>query len=341
VLLLPPLIGLLRRRQILDTPGQRSLHVLPTPRGGGSAPIVAAVSVAAISGAPPMIMVAVVAFAVVGAVDDVRGLAARTRLALQVCFALAASTWLLLGGLTSTPGAVLAAFLLVVYVNAFNFMDGINGVSAMQALVVSGACMGVGLATDSAILVGSSAAMLGAAALFLPFNFPRAAVFLGDVGSYGIGAFLTLLLVLASARIGAWTVLIPAVYLVDVLWTLLRRFKAGEPLTEAHRDHVYQRLVESGGSHVVVSAYVTACSALVAAAAVLGGLSDSAAVRGIAIPLVVLVLGLYLAAPRCLAWFDKPSPRPAGLPTEDLHRPELSDQHAIENRPAPTFRRSP
>ncbi|MGY1681916.1 hypothetical protein [Geodermatophilus sp. SYSU D01176] len=276
-----------------------------------------------------------VAFAVVGGIDDLGGLAARTRLGLQVLLSLTASTWLFLSGSLAWSVAVIAAVFLVVYVNAFNFMDGINGISGLQVVVVAGACMVVGLVTDSTVLASTAAAVLGAAAVFLPFNFPHAKVFLGDVGSYGIGALLALLLVLISVRIPVWAaVLVPAVYLVDVFSTLIRRTWARAPLMEAHREHVYQRLLITGWSHVGVSAFVTACSALVAAAAVAAGLSESPFVRAVALFGIVVVLGAYLGAPRCYVRWIQSSARSRSRPGGDALRGRHPREPGIEPVPA-------
>ncbi|MEA3217863.1 MAG: UDP-GlcNAc:undecaprenyl-phosphate/decaprenyl-phosphate GlcNAc-phosphate transferase, partial [Acidimicrobiia bacterium] len=136
------------------------------------------------------------------------------------------------------------------------------------------------------------------AAAFLPFNAPRARVFLGDVGSYGLGAGLALLLILAATRIPAWAaILVPSVYLADVLATLFRRARAGKRLTEAHREHVYQRLAVVVASHGRVSLFVTGCSALAAAAAVGAGLTASPGMRALCLVAVAAVVTGYLATP--------------------------------------------
>ncbi len=199
----PLMIALLRRLAVLDVPGARSSHSVPTPRGGG-APIavglVAAVLITPdIDRARLALVVAVAFFGLLGLLDDLRGLPALSRLALQAAGAVAVAALLVSGARLPAAVAALAvvaaAAWLVGFVNAFNFMDGVNGISGAHALIggVAYACLagwrsdGFGVAAGLALACG--------AALFLPWNAVRARVFLGDVGSYSIGAALAVLAV--------------------------------------------------------------------------------------------------------------------------------------------------
>jgi UDP-N-acetylmuramyl pentapeptide phosphotransferase/UDP-N-acetylglucosamine-1-phosphate transferase len=146
----PPTIALLRRRRVLDVPGTRSSHSIATPRGGG-APIavglLAAAAVAVASGAVAAglaFALAVAFFGLLGLVDDVRGLPALTRLALQTAGAAAVATllvaWLSMPPLAVAVAACAAACWLVGLVNAVNFMDGVNGISGAHALIGGVVC---------------------------------------------------------------------------------------------------------------------------------------------------------------------------------------------------------
>jgi UDP-GlcNAc:undecaprenyl-phosphate/decaprenyl-phosphate GlcNAc-1-phosphate transferase len=308
----PPTIALLRRGRVLDVPGTRSSHSIATPRGGG-APIavglLAAAAVAVASGAVAAglaFALAVAFFGLLGLVDDVRGLPAVTRLALQTAGAAAVAT-LLVARLPMPPLAVAvaacaAACWLVGLVNAVNFMDGVNGISGAHALIggVVYACLagwrrdGFGVAAGLALAVGAVA--------FLPWNAVRARVFLGDVGSYTIGAALAVLAVrLIVLGVRAEAVAGPvALYLADVAWTLQRRVRRGERWLEPHRTHVYQRWCDAGWSHAEVTVLTSALTVLLCLLG-LAGLRGGADARAAADLAGLGVLAAYLGSPGLFA----------------------------------------
>jgi UDP-N-acetylmuramyl pentapeptide phosphotransferase/UDP-N-acetylglucosamine-1-phosphate transferase len=266
----PLTIPVLRRIAAIDVPGLRSSHTVPTPRGGG-APIAAGLLVAAaMMGGGEMIPFAfgVGYFALIGLIDDLRGLAAGRRLMLQGAGSVVVATLLALqpvvDGLPTvvlTSGAILAAIWVIGFVNVFNFMDGVNGISAAHAVVggVAYACFGEWAHTR--FLAGAGLAVAVAGLAFLPWNAGRARVFLGDVGSYALGASLAVLAATAlSHGVPAEAAFGPlALYIADTAWTLQRRIRAGEPWLQAHRTHIYQRWCDVGWTHQEV-AVVTAGS---------------------------------------------------------------------------------
>ncbi len=280
----PVTITLLQRLAVLDVPGGRSSHTVPTPRGGG-API--AVGLAAAVLVTPSVdpgrlalLVAVAFFGLLGLMDDLRGLPALTRLALQAAGAVTVAVLLVSSARLPVAAAVAAALAaaawLVGYVNAFNFMDGVNGISGAHALIggVAYACLagwkgdGFGAAAGLALACG--------AALFLPWNAGRARVFLGDVGSYSLGAALAVLAIrLVLLGVPAEAVAGPvALYLADVAWTLQRRIRNGERWLEAHRTHVYQRWCDAGLSHQEVALLTSALTVLLCLLGVFDVLTD-------------------------------------------------------------------
>jgi UDP-GlcNAc:undecaprenyl-phosphate GlcNAc-1-phosphate transferase len=311
VLVTEPLaIALLRRLAVLDVPGGRSSHAVPTPRGGG-APVAAGLVAAALTAggggsARLALAVAVAFFGLLGLLDDLRGLPALTRLALQAAGATAVAVLLVSGrplpaGL-AVAAAVATATWTVGFVNVFNFMDGVNGISGAHAVIggVTYACL-AGWRGDAFGAAAGLALACGAAA-FLPWNALRARVFLGDVGSYSIGAALALLgarLVLLG--VPAEAVAGPvALYLADTGWTLQRRIRNGERLLEAHRSHVYQRWCDAGWTHqevTLLTSALTVLLCLLGAADVLGG----PATRALAGLAGLGVLALYLASPGLFA----------------------------------------
>ena len=261
------------RQSVLDIPNERSSHSVPTPRGGGLACAVGAV-VGAMVGNRAGVKVSASwvgcssMLGLVGRIDDIAGLDPYFRLGAQVSAGLAAGSKC--GG---AGGALLGAASFPAIVNAFNFMDGINGISGGTA-----AAWGMCLATDSTLapavrLQGSIAAGMGLG--FLPYNVPTASMFLGDVGSYLFGAGIAATVLEGSFSQGrlslraAVRVIAPIVpYLADTGTTIIRRAVRGDSVTAAHKEHAYQRLMqESGWPHWRVAGLVTLSSAACGVAA--------------------------------------------------------------------------
>ncbi|MDP8975697.1 MAG: glycosyl transferase [Actinomycetota bacterium] len=303
----PLLVGALRRLQVVDRPNGRSLHDTPIPRGGGLA--VAGGALIGLALVDPLtlpwrgaLLAAALGFGVLGLVEDLRGVPALRRLGLQVLVA-AALLPLLLHDLRGPLAwqlvfGVGVLLWLVSYVNAFNFMDGINGVSASQATVAGVAWWAMGRSAEVPALAAGGLIVAGAAAGFAPFNFPRAQVFLGDVGSYLLGAWLAVLVVIAlRGGLPLEAAVAPVlVYLADTAATIVRRLRGNEAWYEPHRHHAYQRLVIAGWSHtrttVLIAGLVAACSALGAVSLV-----DSPALRAAADVGLVVIVAAYLSVP--------------------------------------------
>jgi len=185
------------------------------------------------------------------------------------------------------------------YVNAFNFMDGIDGISIGQVLVACGTWAAIARRYRSPELVGLAIATAGATLGFAPFNLPRARCFLGDVGSYGLGGIASKATIVALQRGAPVEMVIGPLLpsLVDTSVTLVRRAARGEAWYEPHRSHVYQRLVQNGWSHARTSSFVTGMAAL---ASLLGLAGWGRGRRGRLACDVgsAALLGLYLLSPR-------------------------------------------
>lgn len=249
------------KKSILDTPNQRSSHTIPTPRGGGLAIVITWFGVlvwlfmkkemeanlfyALISGG---------ILAIVSLFDDILSLSPNVRMLAQ-----AASVGLALFFIRGSyvldfgffelnfwwlfvPGAFIG---LIWFINLYNFLDGIDGYAASQAIFVSLAFV---LLTQDNLLLFLIAAVLG----FLVWNWQPAKIFMGDVGSTVLGFILGFFTIYYSQgkNISIFTLLIPsALFWFDATFTLFRRWRNKEKLSEAHKKHAYQRLVQSGFSH--------------------------------------------------------------------------------------------
>ncbi len=282
-------LDVLRRRAVLDHPTDRSSHRAPTPRGGGIAvmatlvPIWAVVAAAAAE-RPAEIATVLIAAAGLSAltfVDDLRGLSVIVRLLAQIA-AVAAGLAVLpsdrpvfQGLFPPTADLLLTGLLWLWFVNLFNFMDGIDGISGVEGTTIGLGVMLVALAAGlGAAWALYGLALAGAVLGFLRWNWPPARVFMGDVGSVGIG-FLGGWLLLGIAAEGHWVaaLILPLYYLADATLTLLRRLLRGERIWRAHRSHYYQRAAARLGSHAAVSLGIAAtnlslvCLAVSAAAA--------------------------------------------------------------------------
>jgi UDP-N-acetylmuramyl pentapeptide phosphotransferase/UDP-N-acetylglucosamine-1-phosphate transferase len=208
---------------------------------------------------------AAVLLALVGTIDDIRGLGPGPRLAVQIV-AVGIVVWTLprdFNIVWALPFEIERALLLIAgvwFVNLVNFMDGLDWMTVAETVpVTAGVVMlgAIGNAPPLAVLV--ALALLGAIVGFAPFNRPVARLFLGDVGSLPVGLLLGwMMLLLAGRGHVAAALLLPLYYLADATLTLGRRIAHGEPVWRAHRTHFYQRATDGGFSvqEIVVRVFV-------------------------------------------------------------------------------------
>jgi len=259
------------RRGLMDHPSQRSSHTIPTPRGGGLAIVAAhfvALLVLDLRGYITLtesiaLMAAGGAVALVGFLDDRRSVAASVRFMVHLGAAILVVA--MIGGVSARAAWIgqLVAVLGIAWVtNLFNFMDGIDGIAASEAVFVSLAAAGMIFVLNRDVgLVGSFGALGMASMGFLVWNWPPARIFMGDVGSGFLGFMLAALAILASRRnviaLQVWPIL-GGVFLVDATVTLIRRVVRGDRWYEAHRTHAYQHLARVWGGHFTVTLAVCA-----------------------------------------------------------------------------------
>jgi len=201
---------------------------------------------------------------------------------------------------STSAGSIILFLWLVGYTNAFNFMDGINGLAAGQAVVT-----GTGMALLagwvgvpwSHFLILLSLVIAASAAGFLPRNFPTPSMFMGDVGSAPLG-FLLASLTICIAKTFGWWLLVPlallhANFVLDTLATLARRIVRGERWYSAHREHFYQRLVRAGKSHTFVTLFEMSLQVLVLGLMILYLHVGTSARLGLIAAVVLLWLGFF------------------------------------------------
>ncbi|HXP20128.1 MAG TPA: hypothetical protein VN840_10835 [Streptosporangiaceae bacterium] len=300
----PLTIAALHRVAAIDVPGLRSSHTVATPRGGGAPIAIGLVAVALVIGSPvaAAFAIAVWAFAAIGLGEDLFGLSVTGRLVLQAAAGIAAAAALVrqlgLSPELAVPVLLLIAAWVAAFVNAFNFMDGVNGISGAHAVIGGATYACIGVWRSDVFLIGIGCAVSAGALAFLPWNAVRARVFLGDVGSYGLGAALAVLAAAAvisgvpvEAAIGPL-----ALYLADTSWTLQRRVRSGERWLEAHRSHVYQQWCDLGWSHQRVATLTAVASAGLAMLG-MASLSGHIVVRAAADVASVTMLAAYLRSP--------------------------------------------
>jgi Fuc2NAc and GlcNAc transferase len=256
-------------RHVLDVPGARSSHLSPTPTGGGIGAIAALACGALVLARGDADWLLVIGLAcglsLVGLRDDLRSLPVLPRLLAQAAAAATVVAAACSGPqhlALTLPQAALLTLALAWLVNAFNFMDGIDGLAGGQAVFV--AVSGAVLALQGGAQGATPAVLLctaAAAAAFLCFNWPPARLFMGDAGSLAFGFLLAAAIPLSAGRgelaPATWLILWSP-FLCDTVLTLGHRALRGESLPSAHRDHAYQRLARAWGGHRPVTLAVLA-----------------------------------------------------------------------------------
>jgi Fuc2NAc and GlcNAc transferase len=266
-----------QKRRIFDIPNVRSLHDNPTPRGGGLAIVISwyvgitflfffdkidkELYFALLSG---------ILLAVVSLIDDIIGL--KPSLRLMIHFITATGAFFFIGQLRPLiipsleinyplliyPFAIVG---MVWFINLFNFMDGVDGFASTEAIIISAMLFVYSGNVVPALLIACIAG-------FLFWNWPKAKIFMGDVGSTQLGFILVVLGVYFhntfKFSIINW-MMISSPFWFDATLTLFRRWKAGDRLSQAHRKHAYQRIVQAGFSHRKVDIYLILINLLIIA----------------------------------------------------------------------------
>lgn len=263
------LAGARARLRWLDHPGERSLHVRPTPRTGGVAIVAGVAAGCLLAVRVPDIPVGLVwvgvaagLVAAVSLLDDRGGIGVLPRLlshtlaaALVLAAGLVPSVLAAPGLVWAPPGPVawgLAMLFLVWMANLYNFMDGMDGFAGGMAVFGFGCMALLGWHEDAFGFAVLNAVVASAAAGFLLFNLPPARIFMGDTGASTLGLLAGAAMLWAD-RDGIFPlwigVLVFSPFIVDATLTLVAGIVARERVWQPHRRHCYQRLVRRGWSH--------------------------------------------------------------------------------------------
>jgi UDP-N-acetylmuramyl pentapeptide phosphotransferase/UDP-N-acetylglucosamine-1-phosphate transferase len=256
------------RNEMTVIPNERSLHDKPTPKGGGIAIVLtwyAGITVLYFSGIIErtlfFALLCGIFLALVSLIDDIKGLKPSIRLIIQFLTAILA--FYFLGGLRPLvmpqinfnynfivyPVAVVG---MVWFINLYNFMDGADGFASLEAIIICAVFFVFTWGMASVLLI---ACITG----FLYWNWPKASIFMGDTGSTQLGFILVVFGIYyhntLEFSILNW-IMLTSPFWFDATLTLFRRWRNGEKLSEAHRKHVYQRIVQAGSSHKEVNLYL-------------------------------------------------------------------------------------
>ena len=311
----------------IDHPGPRKIHDRPIPRLGGLAVIASAIAIGALRFSVPARFgvsssvflgfgLGFLPILVVSFVDDVRGLRVAPRLAAQIAGAgIATAFGVRLGESIHLFGmdlrlGVLAVPLSILWIvgvtNAFNIVDGLDGLSAGLALISASSLVGVSLITGHTAMASVALILAGALLGFLPYNISPASVFLGDVGATAIGFCLACLALVGGSTLSAgMAVLVPipviGVPLAETAVSMMRRFlrrfdpESGAGVFQADREHIHHRLVAAGASQGRAVAILYG-AALVGA--ICGLVSMFLTTQGAALLFVTLVAAVVIGVTR-------------------------------------------
>lgn len=256
------------RKRIVAIPNDRSLHVVPVPKGGGLAIVLTwyvGITIMFFLGVVErslyFALLCGILLAVVSLIDDIKGLKPLYRLIIHFLTALAAFYFLnglrplILPGIHVNYNYIvypLAIVGIVWFINLFNFMDGVDGFASTEAIII---CAVLFMMSWNLISLLFISCVLG----FLFWNWPKAKIFMGDVGSTQLGFILVVLGIYfhntLEFSILNW-IMLASPFWFDATLTLFRRWRNGEKLSEGHCKHAYQRIVKAGFSHEKVNLFL-------------------------------------------------------------------------------------
>lgn len=285
----------------LDHPSKRSSHHVSTPKGGGIGILAAFICISFWIEVPLTFWLPPSLVALLSLYGDKKALSSTLRLVVQFI-----SAFILLLGINGGKPNFVTNFMLILFASVFivgtanfyNFMDGIHGIASITGIVGFGllSCFAIILETEYSFITLSASLSLSCLG-FLPFNFPRAKVFMGDVGSVLLGFVFAGMVVSFSSNFLDFICLVAFLFpfYADELTTMVVRLKDGEKLTRPHRRHLYQLLAnEFGISHWKISVGYGVVQLLIGLSVLL--------LRNFGMLAVLSLLALYLGGFTVTTW---------------------------------------
>jgi UDP-N-acetylmuramyl pentapeptide phosphotransferase/UDP-N-acetylglucosamine-1-phosphate transferase len=303
------LIGYLLRKNVLDTPNERSNHKVAVPRGGGLAIVgtillmygVAGFSHSHIFTENYMLVLCPLIFAIISFMDDLKPMPARWRFLTQIVM-VSGSVVILLDDKLLFQGLLpqwLDHFCIAIgwiwFINLFNFMDGIDGISGVESGSICAGIIGVAALTAYPHANAFLPAIIGFSTLgFLWWNWHPAKIFMGDVGSIPLGYLLGyLLLMLATSGYLAAAVIIPLYYLADATYTITKRLLQRKKIWQPHSEHFYQQAVRAGVKHNIVARQILMVNLCLVGLALSASINTAYELYNVAAAGVLVALFLY------------------------------------------------
>ena len=261
---------ILEYKKIFDIPNKRSSHIKPIPKGGGWIIVLSIIGIILLLDPYDKIpgIIAIAGLAFISWQDDLKNINVLVRLLFQIFFISIYFIYLYSFGFYNQIQFVHIFFLILIFtwfVNIFNFMDGIDGISPLMAITI---CTGIILAhflNKSEYFPIFEILIISTCSAFLYCNWNPAKIFLGDVGSIVLGfiCILSLYWLYLEGNTWHWVLSLPMYYILDTTLTLIIRFVEGKKIWEAHREHYYQKAVQSGMTHSQVVLYITMLQILI------------------------------------------------------------------------------
>jgi UDP-GlcNAc:undecaprenyl-phosphate GlcNAc-1-phosphate transferase len=269
----------IHRLRIMDVPNQRSSHEAPTPKSGGISIVVTfliGVLALFIFADKTMIrsdyflgfIVSALLIAAIGFYDDIKNKPFAIKLATQVVAVVIVLTFALVVDEVSVPFVGMVSLGVLAYpvsfvwilglTNAYNFMDGIDGLAGGIAVIVSAFFCAITFSQGSTFVYITCYTILAGSLGFLVYNFPPARIFMGDVGSAFLGFVFAVLAIIAARYDHSHTsfLVMPLLllgFIYDTFFTFVRRLLRGERVFQAHRTHLYQLFSRLGYSQKSVT----------------------------------------------------------------------------------------
>lgn len=301
-------LKILLKRNILDNPNDRSNHKTPTPRGGGIAIIL--ILIPAILWIQSYfnvneyyLLASLIILATISFIDDVKPLPPLVRFITQIIAIIlciiplyaGSSAGIFFGYLPLWLDMTICAIGWLWFINLYNFMDGIDGITTTETISISSGTIAIAAITLLPLEYLFYASSLIAVSLgFMYWNWHPAKIFMGDIGSISLGFIIGYLLIkLSLAGYIMPCLIVAGYYLFDSTFTIIKRLINGKKIWEAHSEHFYQQAVRGGKSHSRTATYIAICNVALIAMAVTSLLNNNL-LFGIIIPIIGTIISITI-----------------------------------------------